>query len=80
MSIDRCLSCGQKHLLDQPCPQQMRDTTQMQEARGGMPFPGHNRKARRRIAKDYKLFQDPTGEAWKRANKHMKLRRDQHNG
>lgn len=31
-----------------------------------------NRKQRRNFAKKYKLFQDPTGEAWRIGNKHMK--------
>lgn len=31
-----------------------------------------NRKQRRNFAKKYKLFQDPSREAWRIGNKHMK--------
>ncbi len=74
--MSRCFTCRQNHPLDQPCPTMLRDTVEAKEQRGGIPFPGHNRKARRKMAKQFKLFKDPTGEAWRRANNHMKDRRD----
>lgn len=80
----KCLECGKTHAIFESCPEaepvNMRDTDEAKASRGGapLPFPGHNRKARRKFAKKHKLFKDHDGEAWRIANKHMKDRREIH--
>lgn len=71
------MSADQTPNLHKGIKMEMQDDDAKRQGRGnGVPFPGHNRKARRRMAKKAKLFKDHSGEAWRVANDHMKERKD----
>lgn len=78
----KCLTCGNVHAIFEACPEteaiNMQDSDQAKAERGGapLPFPGHNRRARRKMAKRHHLFKDREGVAWRTANQHMKDRRE----
>jgi len=50
----------------------MQDTESQRSDRQHISTLGMNRKQRRKFAKNYGLFQDHSGEAWRIGNKHMK--------
>lgn len=50
----------------------MQDSDVRRDERKTLPELKMNRKQRRKFAKNYGLFQDHSGEAWRIGNKHMK--------
>ncbi len=50
----------------------MQDDESQRSERKTLPELNMNRKQRRKFAKNYGLFQDHSGEAWRIGNKHMK--------
>lgn len=58
----------------------MQDSEEMRDARKALPtpppLPGHNRSARRKLAKANKIFKDSRRNDWRMANEHMKRQND----